>query len=84
MPKQVHRLRSCCVAVLSLDMVDTSGESDTDSEQTGAIEHMKLYKERLKPNGKPVTHGRYKAPVQADAIAIVGNMLVTESRKVRK
>lgn len=62
-------------------MLDASGEIESD-EMRG-IEHMHLSKHRLDKHGKLAARAGYHAPHEADVIAVVQGMLVTESSKVR-
>ena len=67
-------------AVLSIDMLDASGEVESDAMR--GIEHMHLFKHRLDVHGKLAARKDYHAPDKADVIAVVGGMLVTESSQV--
>jgi hypothetical protein len=62
-------------------MMDLSGEVESDGAR--GIEHMHVFKERLRRDGKPAARGHYNAPAQQDVMAIVGGMLVTDSQQVR-
>jgi hypothetical protein len=77
-----NRIECTLCAVLHLDMVDSTGEVESDGGMRG-IEHMRVYKERLTNTGKAASHSRYNAPQQQDVLAVVGGMIVADSRQVR-